>query len=425
MTLNNRTSTITHYASIVSMTKRLLLNGPASVNGIRKLSRAFGISNDCGGFRITRDAFRASLKEVEILLAEDQLKVIFTILDQSGSDTLDPSEFVAALRYNISPLRRVWVRRVLNTFSLNPDGTIPLSELHANFRAEGHPVMVSGARTASEVAEDFQSSFNLATNPEGVISVQEFEEYYAGISGTFCDDVDFVAMLRGVWPIKGVCNGFSQTLALEADPTQRSFSAYQTIEQKNQVVERMKVTSKMMSIIVDEHRRKVTSDGGLSLRLLGLALRSADTSDSLFLSVQDFLGALRSRRLYIECPEAICMLDTNRDGSVDYVYYLELLVPELPATRRLLLERLWQKLFPEKDSRGRVRIKEFQAKFVARNADEKNGFLSAWDVRKAVRGKVGLSELIEWYVPTSLGIQLEKDFETLLREHWPEFTDSN
>ncbi|CCW66497.1 unnamed protein product [Phytomonas sp. Hart1] len=406
------------------MVKRLLLNGPTSVNGIRKLSRAFGISNDCGGSCITHDAFRTSLKEVEVHLDENQLKVIYTILDQSGSGTLDPSEFVAALRNSISPIRRVWVRRVLNGFSLNPDGAIPIAELHANFCAKGHPDVVSGVRTAGDVAEDFQSSFNETTNPDGVVSSQEFEEYYAGVSGTFCDDVDFVAMLRSLWSIKGVCNVFPQPVALESDPTQRGFSAYQTIEQKSQVVERMKMTSKLTSIIVDEHRPIVMADGGLSMRLLGLALRSEDTSESLFLSVQDFLNALRLHRLYINCPETICVLDTNRDGSVDYAYYLELLAYELTATRRMLLERLWHNLFPKKDNRGRVLIKEFQAKFVARNAEEKNGFLSAWDVRKAVRGKVGLSELIEWYSPISFEIYLEKDFESLLHEHWPEFTDN-
>ncbi|EPY34542.1 hypothetical protein AGDE_07862 [Angomonas deanei] len=329
------------------------------------------------------------------------------------------------MRVGMAPVRHAWLRRVWMSLPKNKEGHATVDTLQQHYRPDRHPDVVLRKRTEDEVINEFISTFNEETNPRGTVSPQEFEQYYTGVSTAYFDDEQFVALLRGVWEIPGVDEGFSMTLTLgQGSVAAKTFHSGQTLAEKKEVTNLRRNQTELLRTIVDKHRPPVIATTA-SIRRLTSAVRQADLSETTFVSVEAFLEALRQSRLYFDDVENILPLDTNGDRTVDILYYLELLLPQLPPTRLMLVERMWATVFPTKDSKDRVDVLEFQRRFKAKDGEEKSDFLNAWDVRTAVNGKVRLAEVMEWYIPQSAKVVLDKDFEALIARQWPGFKVSD
>lgn len=403
-------------------TKRLLLLRSASaVNGIRSLSRSLNIADDLGGTQVTEAAFRQALQENNVTLADHEVANLFTVLDRSGTHTIDPTEFIAAMYTDMSPLRRVWLRRVWDLFRKDPQtGAVAVEELQKLYVAEGHPAVLRGETSAAAVQSEFASTFNDETNPDGKVSRQEFLEYYAGVSAASNDDNTFVALLRGVWPLPGVLDAFTASLATGAVRYAGTYHTEQTLAEKTAVARQEEMRAALRHVIATQHTPAALSSA-VSARAICLALASADTTHTGFISEGDFAAALRQHRLYVRDTALLHCLDTNGDGSVDVYYYVALLLPPLPPVRLMLLERLWARRFAKKDGRNCVAVQELHRLYHASSAIDKDDFLTAWDVRRAVEGKVSLEEMLQWYAPQSALVKRDKEFENLLHRQWGDY----
>ncbi|KPI85921.1 hypothetical protein ABL78_5005 [Leptomonas seymouri] len=399
----------------------LLLRSASSVNGIRSLSRSLGIADDLGGRQINEEELKAALQDNNVSLAQHEIANIFTVLDRTGARTIDPTEFIAAMYTDLSPIRRVWLRRVWHLFHNDPQsGATEVSELQKLFMPEGHPAVLRGEASADAIRQEFESTFNTETNPDGKVSRQEFMEYYAGVSASCHDDDSFVALLRGVWPMQGVSTAFTASLATGKASYRSAYHTEQTLEEKTAVARREEMRAALVHVIKTQHTPAALSSG-VAARLICLSLAVADTIGSGFVSEGDFTDALRQHRLYVVDRALLSCLDTNGDGSVDIYYYEALLLPSLPPVRLMLIERLWARRFAKKDSTYCVPVQELHRLYNASSAIDKDEFLNAWDVRRAVDGKVSLEELLQWYAPQSVKVKLDKEFEALLHRQWGDY----
>ncbi|PWV00200.1 hypothetical protein TcG_02657 [Trypanosoma cruzi] len=407
----------TRFKAIVERTRRLLFTGASGANGIRALSRSLGIAVDAGGKLVDKTTFVECLKSNDVPLDKEDVEAIMSVLDRTGDGMLDPVDFIAALRQELTPVKRTWIIRLWYTFRQNTNGTIFIEDLVNAFNPAGHPSVLSGERSEKEVREEFQGTFNTTTNPDGVLTRQEFEQYYSCVAGSCLDDASFVALLRGVWPALAGKSGEHVTVNDEREKIcGTTFKASQTAVQKAAVNKVRQIAADFDGIIRTSHRPAVMASP-LAARQVSLLLRVKDAEGAFFLTREDFLATLWQQRLYIAKPEEVLeVLDTRGDSSVDYLLYLTMLLPQLSPARMMMLERLWE-LFP-KDTCGTIDVLELHNSFNAKDGEEKNAFLSAWDVRLAIQRRVTLEEIIDWYIPMSATVQLDKDFEAVLKRQW-------
>ncbi|KAK7196292.1 EF-hand domain pair/EF-hand domain containing protein [Novymonas esmeraldas] len=405
-------------------TKRLLLlRSPSAVNGIRSFSRSLGIADDLGGTRVTANELRSALADNNVFLDAHEVENIFTVLDRTGDGTIDPTDFIASLCYELSPLRKVWLQRAWRVFSKDPeDGSVQVRELQQRFVADGHPAVVRGEKSAAEVRKDFDATFNEGTNPEGKVSAQEFAEYYSGVSASCSSDDAFVALLRGVWPLRGVSPAFTASLVTGEAQYRGSYRTEQSLAEKTAVASHEAARAALAGMMRREHTPAVTASAAAT-RALCLTLAQADEARTGFVSEAAFIAALRQHRLYIPEPSLLACLDTNGDGSVDVRYYETLLLPPLPAARLMLLARLWARCFEGKDRAYRAPVQELHRTYRASSPADKDAFLTAWDVRTAVDGRVEFEELVQWYAPQSAAVQRDKGFEDLLHRQWGKYDE--
>ncbi|KAH9577560.1 EF-hand domain [Trypanosoma melophagium] len=414
---NGKRAKFSRFKAVVERARRLLYSGPAGTNGIRALSRSLGVAVDAGGTLVEKAIFVQALNSNGVSLSDDDVDAIMHVLDRNGEGKLDPVDFIAALRLELTPVKHTWIIRVWYIFNQNRDGTIQIDELVGTFHPSGHPDVVKGERSEQEVREEFEANFNSTTNPDGVITRQEFEEYYSCVAGLCPDDKSFVELMRGVWPAAvGASGEQSASFTMQQDECNKTFKATQSAAQKLAVNMVRQSAADLNELILTVHRPSVMV-APLSVRHLSLFLREVDIEKRYFLPKDVFLGAMWKKRLYFTNAEyLLSVLDTRGDGSVDYLLYLQLLLPQISPARIMMIERLWE-LFP-KDACGTIDIMEIHSRFHAKDGEEKNNFLSAWDVRSAINRRITLEELIEWYTPTSATIQLDKDFDIMLKRQW-------
>ena len=65
--------------------------------------------------------------------------------------------------------------------------------------AKNHPKFQSGEWTLEETLRSFLDNIDDPDNPDGVITREEFLDYYAGVSATIDDDSYFVMMMRSCY----------------------------------------------------------------------------------------------------------------------------------------------------------------------------------------------------------------------------------
>lgn len=410
--------TSTQFNSIVERVKRHFLQ--CGVNCLRHFSHALKIPCDFGGEKVSIPTFESAVRDSGLPISSDEVKIIFARLDRSGQATeIDPTEFIAALRFDFSPLRGTWLKRVWDTFPKNSDGVAELDLLRSTFQPDGHPDVLRGVRSALEVQEEFFSFFDEKSNPEKLVTLQDFEQYYAGVSCICFDDETYLAILRGCWPIPGVCKEYTIKLVSGEEKIQKKFSSYLTQSEEDAITRRKNLEIELERCL-REHRQ-VLLKSALAVRQLMISFQERDKEKLRFLSQTMFLDALRQHRVYLSNRDIVEVLDTNGDGSVDYYYYLVRVMPLLPPSRRLLLEQVWGKVMPRKDAEGGVEVLAFQRCFKAKTPEEQNSFADAWDVQKVIGGKVYLWEVELWYAAQSVAIERDADFESLLARHWPSF----
>jgi hypothetical protein len=398
----------------IARVKRLVLR-KGGENGIRSLSRTLGIANDEGGAStVDQKQLAAALAEHGVVFDTDDFRALWSYFDRSGLGSVDPAELIAALRGGVPPFRRTLIERAWESLPKEKDGSVALTNLHRAFVPSGHPDVVKGLTSAVAIKQAFETSFSLQTNPDGFITRQEFEQFYVAVSASYVVDEAFAALIRGCWKIHGADDYFTKTLSFQDKKFNESFSASQSLGDKQSISENM-LRRQRFDSLVELHRKVLFASKG-GVRGVGRLFRLHDTARTKYLSAEVFLEALWQNRLYVEDKSLLTFLDTNNDNTVDYACYLNVLIGDFPPARRLLLERLW-KSFPT-DKTNRAELSSVLKGFIAADVTSLNNFLDAWDKKFVPSGKVEAKELEEWYAPLSANTSLDSQFEQILRAEW-------
>eukprot|EP01062_Namystynia_karyoxenos_P074518 TRINITY_DN71446_c0_g1_i1.p1 TRINITY_DN71446_c0_g1~~TRINITY_DN71446_c0_g1_i1.p1 ORF type:complete len:458 (+),score=147.89 TRINITY_DN71446_c0_g1_i1:103-1476(+) len=436
---------------LLAKVKRLILRKGGD-NGIRALSRAFRVMDDDGDQTLSPDELRNGLAEYGIQLSDAEIARLVTMFDRDRDGRIGITEFLTALRGGISAKRRAYVQRAFQIFDQNGDGRLTLDEIRARFRAAGHPLVVQGERSEEEVLNDFVASFDDATNPDGIISKQEFEQYYAGVSAGIDSDEYFIALLKQTWDL-GDSFGKSATKLdrTTGQETARSPAASftgldstlrtikpttYTLQEKEQAVGRHLLGDRARHAI-KKVEKTCLERVPTRFRGLGREFRKSDPKRTGYVESEEVDEVLRRAKLHFHLtPDEVEALktefDTDRDGTVDYLALMGAVCGELEPQRKILLERTWKRF--RRTPKGLVSIQHLHDNYVADYTPEVakglksrgqvlSAFLDAWDVRHCPSGKVSYDEFEEYYNAISREIPNSRHFDTMIKVSWKVWQD--
>lgn len=124
-------------------------------------------------------------------------------------------------------------------------GQIDINDIKDVYDPRSHPDVIAGRKTPNEILKQFIEAFEVGRERDGIVTLKEFEDYYANISASIDDDDYFELMIRNAWHIsggEGICANTTNRRVLVTHADGR-----QTVEEiTNDIGIRAKDTDKMM-----------------------------------------------------------------------------------------------------------------------------------------------------------------------------------
>ena len=94
--------------------------------------------------------------------------------------------------------RTACVRKAYNCLDVNGDGLVKLDDIAKLFDCSGHPEVQSGYKTERDLFMEFMSLWD-TQEKDGIVTFDEFCQYYSDISASVETDDEFDAIMQNAW----------------------------------------------------------------------------------------------------------------------------------------------------------------------------------------------------------------------------------
>lgn len=136
-----------------------------------------------------------------------EIAKLFAYFDVDSSQSIDFTEFVRAIRGEMSMGRKKIVMQAFNKLDKDGNGWIDITDVRGVYDAKKHPDVLSGKKTEDQILQEFLETFETAHSmrnndtPNYVVTKEEFVEYYNNISASIDDDQYFTMMIQNAWKL--------------------------------------------------------------------------------------------------------------------------------------------------------------------------------------------------------------------------------
>jgi len=170
--------------------------------GIRGIGRKFRICDDDGSKQLDVEEFTKAMRELGFNYSPAEVEMLMNSFDTSGDMKIDYEEFLTAVRPPMSLKRKRIVQKVFEMIDTDKSGVLTAVDLKSRFNPAGDPRVSQREKSASAVAEEFLSTFDVFDH-DGNVGPDEFLKYYQGVSASIDDDSYFELMMRNAWHMSG------------------------------------------------------------------------------------------------------------------------------------------------------------------------------------------------------------------------------
>jgi len=170
-------------------------------SGIKGLSRTFKIMDDDGNRSLDMSEFKKGLHDYGADVTKKEAQAMFEAFDQDGSGSIDFDEFLIALRPPLSRARNKLILLAFQKLDKTADGQVTQEDLKGVYDVRHHKKFKSGEYTEEQVFREFLASFETPGDADGIVTYEEFYNYYCGVSASIDKDVYFDVMMRNAWKL--------------------------------------------------------------------------------------------------------------------------------------------------------------------------------------------------------------------------------
>lgn len=197
--------------------------------GIIGLSRIFKIMDDDGSKTLSFDEFKKAMKEFNMGLSDAEVLLLFKKFDYTNLGVISYNNFLTTIGGKLNDRRKKLIHMAFNILDEDKSGVVTLEEIALKYDTSKHPEVLTGKKTSEEVLTEFIKVFEVGGVIDGNVTLDEFENYYRGISAGIDNDDYFELMIRNSWRISGGEGAAANTANLRVLVTHADGS--QTVEE--------------------------------------------------------------------------------------------------------------------------------------------------------------------------------------------------
>jgi len=120
--------------------------------------------------------------------------------DVDGDGNVSYEEFIRGLRDELTPRRMVMVNKAFAMMDRDGSGQLTIGDIASIYDVSMNPEFLEGRKTRDEILQDFLNNFDGARgNNDGVVTKQEWDDYYTDLSMSTPSDEYFVRMMESTW----------------------------------------------------------------------------------------------------------------------------------------------------------------------------------------------------------------------------------
>lgn len=131
-----------------------------------------------------------------------EMQALMKYYDVDGDGQINLEEFLRGLRDALTERREAMVWRAFSLMDRDGSGTIEAKDVAHLYDVSQHREFIEQTKTKEEILDDFLNSFDgVKGNNDGIISKDEWYEYYTDLSVSVPSDDYFVQMMESTWNI--------------------------------------------------------------------------------------------------------------------------------------------------------------------------------------------------------------------------------